>query len=266
MSQAAVVTLCISAALMAGGCKSKFKLVDHVLFQPSDNLESVKVTLVFTDRIQTSVSGAFTVGDYGYLFVNPFTPTQAFEVGFSLDTDIVNDQHYVQLQPTEVFPNGIPMGLGYGLVQVQSPTPISSKFDLYGYVDVLHQSWLGAAAIFSFINDQYFPNDLAVSQVFLRDDEGNPGVIASVFGPSVDHAGNVKRAGGIALLANVKQLLAEGKLGSPGHPASYRPEATMPLVTGSRAGEYRGNVKKLRGLESSLIRAFNSQNAPALLQ
>lgn len=266
LSQVLVVTLSLSAALVASGCRGKLKLIDHVTFQPSDNLESVKVKLVFTDRIQTSLSGAFTVGDYGYLFVNPFTPTQAFEVGFSLDTDIVNDQHYVQLEPTEVFPNGIPMGLGHGLVQIQSPQPISSKFDLYGYVDVLHQSWLGTAAIFNFINDQYFPNELAVSQIFMRDEDGKPGVIASVFGPSVDASGNVKRAGGIAVLANVRQLLGKGLLGSSGHPVTLRPEATLPMVTGPRAAEYRGNYKKLRALESSLVRAFNSQNAPTSLQ
>jgi hypothetical protein len=260
LSKVAILAMSLSTAVLTSGCPGKFKLIDHVTFTPSDNLESVKVSLVFTNRIQTNVSGAFTVGDYGYLFVNPFTPTQPFEVGFSLDTDIVNDQHYAQLNPTEVFPNGLPIGLGYALVQIQAESPISSKFDLYGYVDVLHTSWLGTAAIFSFINDQYFPNDLSISQVFLRNGEGKPGVIASVFGPSVDNAGNMSRAGGIAVLANVRQLLEGGQL-RPGQSVTFYPEATMPMVTGGRAGEYRGNARKLRALESNLVRAFNSQAA-----
>jgi hypothetical protein len=255
--KAGVIVLSVTAALLAGGCRGKFKLIERVAFTPSQNLESVKVSLVFTPRIQTSISGAFAAGSYGYLFVNPYTSSQPFEVGFSLDTDIVNDQDYAQIAPTEVFPNGVPMGIGHALVQIQAADPVSSKFDLYGYVDVLERDWLGSAAIFSFINDQYFPNDLAISQVFLRNDEGKPGVIASVFGPTVDHAGGVKRAGGIALLANVRQLIAGGYL-KPGRTVSYRPEATLPLVTGARAGEYHGNYRKLRALESQLVRAFNS--------
>ena len=205
------------------------------------------MSLVFANTIQTTRCRVPVVGDYGYLFVDPYTPAQNFEVGFSLDTAIVNDQQYVHLAPTEVFPDGTPIGVGYGLVQVQAASPVSSKFDLYGYVDVLHRSWLGAAAIFSFLNnDQYFPSGLNISQVFLRDSAGDPGVIATVFGPTVDISGHTTRAGGIAVLANFKQLLASGSLGRPGHPAFLRPEATLPRVEGRRAGEYRGKPAKLQ--------------------
>lgn len=263
LARFAVVALVANAALLAGGCRGGFKLIDSVVFEPSATLESVKVSLLFTQRIQTNLSGAFTVGEYGYIFVNPYTPTAPFEVGFALDTDIVNNQDYAQIDPTEVFPNGVPMGIGHPLVQIKSPNPVSSKFDLYGYVDVLEKDWLGSAAIFNFINDQYFPNGLTISQVFARDDEGNPGVIASVFGPTFGGSGQVARAGGIALLANVRQLLDEGKLGSPGHPVRYYAEK-FPIVSGPRAAEFQGRYKKLRAVESNLVRAFNAQQAQPL--
>lgn len=257
-AQWAVVVLSVFSAAIASGCNPTFNLIDHVSFQPSANLESVRVSLVFANTIETNLSGSFTIGDYGFLFVNPYTPSEPFEVGFSLDTNIVNDQNYVKLTPTEVLPNGLPIGISYGLAQIQGETPVSSQFDLYGYVDVLHQSWLGAAALFGFINNQYFPNGLSISQVFLRNAAGAPGVIASVFGPTVDGAGKVIRAGGIAVFANVKQLIASGAVGASARRVTYRPEP-IPFVSGPRAAEYEGRYTKLRGLEANLVRAFNQK-------
>lgn len=259
LARVGVIVLSFGAAVFAGGCNSNFNLIDHVSVQPSSDLSSVNVTLVFTNNIQTSLSGSFDVGDYGYLFVNPYAPAEPFEVGFQLETSIFNDQNYVHLTPTAVLPNGLPIGAGVPLVQIQAASPISSQFDLYGYVDVLHASWLGAAAIFSFINDQYFPNGLSISQVFLRDSAGDPGVIASVFGPTVDSTGTMTRAGGIALFANVRQLINGNAIGANARPiTTYRPEL-LPIVSGPRAAEYEGNYTKLRAVEASLVRAFNSK-------
>lgn len=251
------IALSIGTAALVSGCNVNLNLIDHVVFTPSSNLETVTVGLVFTNTIQTTLSGSYEIGDYGYLFVDPYTPAAPFELGFTLNTNIVNDQNYVKLTPTEVLPNGLPIGLTYALVQIQDEHPISSAFDLYGYVDVLHQSWLGAAAMFSFINNQYFPNGLSISEVFLRDSAGNPGVIASVFGPVVNASGTMTQAGGIALFANVKQLITEGVTSPSAKPLILRPEA-MPILAGPRAAEYNGQYTKLRGLESNLVRAFNT--------
>src|SRR5262249_7527647 len=104
---------------------------------------------------------------------------------------------------------GLPIGVAYALAEIRGHNPISSKFDLYGYVDVLHTSWLGVAAMLSFIDPKYFPPGLSVSQVFIRDDQGNPGIIRSVFGPNLNKDGTIARAGGIALFANVRQLISQ---------------------------------------------------------
>jgi hypothetical protein len=248
--------LAVTASVFVGGCrKGDFNLVDHIVFEPSNNLETVKVSLVFTQNITTNLAAGFLIKDYGLLFINPHTQTSPFEIGFALNTNIVNDQDYIKLTPTEVLPNGIPIGIDYALAEVRSPTPINPKFDIYGYVDVLHQAWLGAAAIFGFIDNQNFPDGLSISQVFLRDTQGRPGVIASVFGPSTSADGSVKRAGGIALFANVKQLLAGQRL-KPGYKLILRPELN-PYLGGPRAVEYERDYRELRRLELNLVRGFN---------
>ncbi len=255
LKRLSVGILALGAAAASGGCNGNVSIIDHVAFQPSADLQTVSLSLVFANTIQTNLAGSFTVADYGYLFVDPYTPTAPFEVGFALNTAIFNDQNYVKFTPTQQLPNGLPIGVGYALAQIQGASPISSQFDLYGYVDILHQSWLGTAAIFSFINNQYFPNGLSISQVFLRDSAGDPGVIASVFGPTVDGSGNMIRAGGIAVFANVRQLIANHVTTQP---LILRPEL-LPIVDGPRAPEYQGNYRKLRSLEANLIRAFNQK-------
>jgi hypothetical protein len=250
--------LLFASAFVTSGCKGVggLKLIDRVSFRPSPNLESVRVSLVFADTIKTNLTGGYPIKDYGSFFINPWTASEPFEVGFELNTNIVNDQDYIKLTPTEVLPNGVPIGLSYALVQVQAPHPISPMVDIYGYVDVLRQAWLGVAGIFGFINNTYVPEGLSVTQVFLRDANNKPGVIASVFGPSTGIDGTV-RPGGIALFANVKQLLSNHVMGE-GAPAetTLYPE-TYPLVAGPKADEYRGQYRKLQNLESGLANGFN---------
>lgn len=258
VSSSVLIGLGLAASALFSGCKTDFKLIDHVAFLPSDNLETVKVSLVFTENVKSDLAGGFMIKEYGYLFINPYTPAEHFEVGFSLNTSIVNDQEFVSLTPTEVLPNGMPIGLDHALAEVRSPSPINSKFDLFGYVDVLHGAWLGTAAIFSFMNDQYFPNGLTISQVFLRDAQGAPGVIATVFGPSLNNDGSIRRAGGISLFANVKQLIEHHALGPDARKVVLKPEPA-PYIAGPRAPEYQGNYGKLRKLELNLVRALNQK-------
>lgn len=258
LSSLAIVLVSFAAAIVSGGCNNPPSLIDHVSFQPSDNLETVRVSLVFAKNIQSDFSGAFTVKDYGYLFINPYTSQEPFEVGFALNTSIVNDQDYVKLTPTQVLPNGQPIGLDYALVQVQGAQPVSKQVDLFGYIDVLHASWIGTAAIFSFINDKYIPNGLSISQVFLRNAQGLPGIIASVFGPALNSDGTLKTNGGIALFANVRQLVDNHVMGPGAKPATFRPEL-LPTVSGTRAKEYDGQYHKLLKIQSDLIRGFNTK-------
>jgi hypothetical protein len=249
--RASLIALVAVTAISATACKGRTALIDHVTFEPSANLETIKVSLVFSNNVQTDLAGGFALKDYGYLFVNPFTTAAPFEVGFNLNTSIVSDQDYVSIQPTEVLPNGAPIGLDHALVEIKSPAPVSSKFDIYGYVDVSKQEWLGTAAIFSFINDKYFPNGLALNQSFLRDAQGIPSIMASVFGPSLSADGTVKRAGGIALFANVKRLIS-------GHQPTVIYANELPVAIGENAAQYQ-SPKAMMALENSLVRAFNSK-------
>jgi hypothetical protein len=257
LTQASVLALSgalvLGLSLAATGCKKEYKLIERVSFKPSSNLETIRVSLVFSKQVQSDLAGGFTIKDYGFLFINPFTPSEPFEIGFNLNTSIVNDQEYVAVTPTEFLPNGNPIGVGHPLVEVRGAQPISTKFDLYGYVDVSKLSWIGVAAMFSFLNDQYFPAGLTVSQAFLQNAQGAPGILASVFGPTLASDGTLKKAGGIALFANVKQLIAAGL--QEGQSLDLYPEQ-MPNVEGKNAAFYQGNVEALRTLEDGVLRAF----------
>ncbi len=253
--------LAIAVLVFSTGCKNGgLKLIDSITFKPSDDLEVVRISLVFSRNVKSDLAGAFSIKDYGFLFINPYNQTEPFEVGFSLNTRIVNDQDFVNLTPTQVLPNGLPIGgPDYALVQISSPTPISSKFDLFGYADVLRGDWLGVAAMFTFINDQYFPEGLSIGQTFMRNQQGDPGVIAKVFGPTLKVDGTLERAGGIAVFANVRQLIDKGLVGPNAKPRKFYPEQTMPLVEGPQSPKYRGNLKALQRIQNNLIRGFNQK-------
>jgi hypothetical protein len=250
--------LALGLALTGSACKSGPSLIQKVTFKPSDNLEVVRVSLVFSSSIQSDLAGGFSLKDYGYLFVNPYTPSQPFEIGFDLNTSIINDQDYIKLTPTEVLPNGIPIGLPNAVVEIRALNPISPKFDLYGYVDVLKLNWIGVATMFGFLDDRYFPAGLSLSQAFLRDQQGRPGMIASVFGPTVSGDGTLLRNGGIALFANVRQLIAQAGGHPPGQEQEFYPEGLVE-VAGQGAEELRAHPAKLQAIQSRLIEGF--QNA-----
>ena len=246
-----LVALTVSAGLL-GACNGPTvpSIIDHIAVTPSADLTSIQVALVFSNSIQTGLAGQFAIKDYGNLFMSPYSQTTPFEIGFSLNTAVFNDQQYVSVTPTNFLPNGMPIGVGTPMVQINADQPISSQFDLYGYVDVANKSWLGVAAIFNFINDQYFPNGLSVSSTFLPNAAGQPGVLATVFGPTVGSDGSMLRAGGIAIFANVRQLT--------GHRENLYPQGA-PIISGENAGYYRAHPKKLVKLQNRLIEQFNLQ-------
>lgn len=252
-----LIVALMAVCVFSTGCNKEDRLIDKVTFKPSDNLETIRVSLQFTKKVQADWAGGFALKHYGYIFVNPYTEAQPFEVGFDLNTAIVNEQDYVNITPTTVFPNGVPLGIDHALVQVQAETPIHPKFDLYAYVDVLKQQWLGLASIFSFLSDRYFPAGLSISQIFWRDPAGNPGIIGAAFGPKVRPDGSLERAGGIAVLANVRALLASGKL-QPGRAVTFEALGSIELK-GPAAPQYQGNTKALLKIEQNLINGLNEQ-------
>jgi len=255
-----LVVFIMSFSLFLSGCKQK-KLVEKVNVEIAQNLEVIRLSLIFSEHIQSTITGGFTIKDYGYLFLNPYTEDQPFEVGFDLNTSVFNDQDYVNIEPTTVLPNGVPIGLPYAVVELRGKDPISDKFDLYGYVDVLEWSWLGVATLFGFINDSYFPVGLSIQQVFMRDDDGAAAILASVFGPTLDGEGNLLRSGGIALFANVRYLI--DKLGSGrferGDSYEFYAEPNV-YVSGPAADEFKGDDAKVYHIEQDLINAFQASN------
>lgn len=247
----------LAAAVMAlaSACRRSDALIDQISVQPSSNLESVRIALVFNPRtVQSTLGGGFAIGEHGYLFLNPYSPPRAFEVGFELNTAIFGDPNYVDLQPTTVFPNGIPMRLPHAVVEVRPEQPIGKRFDVYAYVDVLHAQWLGSAVMLDFIDDRAFPPGLALSQVFRRDEQDRPTLMAAVFGPEVDSTGKITRSGGIAVLANVKSLLKQAE---PGRVKVYRAEKEV-VASGPEAKRYSGDLLRMHGLERNLIRGLNA--------
>ena len=98
--------------------------------------------------------------------------------------------------------------------------------------DVEKLSRLGAAAMFKFLNET-FPEGLLVSQVFKRNTQGQPSLYASVFGPLTGSDGKIRRNGGIAVFANVRELATGMKNGEK---RRYRPEHRL----------YYGGVTQLR--------------------
>src|SRR5580700_6089825 len=118
MKKIASVCALLSLVLVTAGCNPQ-ALISKVTVGISQNLETVTVTLMFAPQIQETLAGSIAIKDYGDIFVNPSTTTAPFEVGFALNTSIVNDQDYVHFTPTEVLPNGFPIGIGYPVVQVQ---------------------------------------------------------------------------------------------------------------------------------------------------
>jgi len=218
--------LIVAGMMLSLGCKGTTNsVIDHVTFKLGDNMESARVSVVFKDTVQSNMYGSFPLKDYGSIFVNPNIPgTQPLELGFELNTkDVMNDFEYAQITPTETLPNGLPMGLGYPIVEIRAAQPISDNFDLYGYVDVLHAKWLGAAAMFKVMNDGGIPAGMALSMGFNPDAEGKPGILTSIYGPVLDNSGAIIRNGGIIVLANVRQMMSKENL-SAGKEYKYYPK------------------------------------------
>lgn len=258
-----LTTAVLSLSFIASACNRPApQIIDKVKFVVSQDLKTVSVSLDFAKTIRTILDGDVAIKNYGSIFLKSYTPTTPFSLGFALNTDIFNDQDYVNLTPTETLPNGLPIGIGYPVVEIKGEQPISSKFDLYGYLDIGHQSWIGVSTLFSFIDATTFPAGLSVQKTFFPSPAGLPGAIVSVFGPVVDANGVVIRQGGIALYTNVKQLVQQ----YPPHSLLSEAERTVELypsdeisIEGANSAFYRSHPEKLLPYMNRMIKALNRQ-------
>lgn len=245
---------CAAAMSFAlAGCKKEdLKFIDRVKFDFSDNLELASFGLLFTDKVKSEFFGTFNVKDYGYVYLNPYTPTTPFEVGFNLYwTRIVNDTDYVKLQPTSYLPNGEPTGLN-PLVELKMGHSVSDKYDMLAYVDVKNHSWLGTALIIQALNTNLFPEGLTIRQVYQRDEANNPVIMGYAFGPTTNPDGSLKRAGGLALFANVRYL-AEHRL-----TGEFKADAKIQLE-GPAASYYEQHPSELLKLQSNVLNELNAR-------
>ncbi len=195
--------------LFINGCNVPSNhLIEQVNMEVSPNLETVTLTVSFTRNIQTDLLGDFSIGQYGNLFLHPSTLNTPFQIGFRLNTSIVNDQDLVRLTPVTTFPNGVnlPMLLDSALVQINLPNPAHAQFDIFAYVDVFKKQWLGNAVVLIFVDGE-FPQGLAISQGFFRGPDSQPAVYVSAFGPRLQN-GSVLVPGGLAVFGNIKRMTA----------------------------------------------------------
>lgn len=245
----ALVGLFVIAA--ASGCRQT--VIDHAAFSLSDDSQTLSVSLVFSESVQSTLSGVFPIKDYGAVFVTPYSETQPFTLGFSLKAAVLNDQDFISLNPTSYLPNGMPIGIEYPLIEIRAKKPVHPRFDLTGYIDLVAASWFGAAATFDFITDQVFPAGTAVSGVFAVDAQGRPALFADLFGPALNTDGTVKRPGGMALFANVKRLKAISD-SQGGGVIEIRPDKnTRYKIRGEHAAEYQGNPEALQELQRRFV-------------
>ena len=243
----------------AVGCGQK-GLIDHVTVTPSEDLSDVKISMFFRNNVQLALAGNIVIDKYGYFYMDPWTPTHSFEMGFDLKTAIMTDPGYIGLTPTMILPNGAPTGLPYAVVQISGQHPISPDFDLFGYLDIAHQAWLGVAGMFTIGNNSDFPAGLTITQVFLRDKTGHPTLFASVLGPNYNPDGTVKRQAGISLFANVKALVTQANAGST---IVLKPERKV-IVSGPAAMELPKRKTELFALERKLVEEANRAMLPKL--
>lgn len=214
--------LCVFSLVVfpgATGCGKS--LLADVGFAVEPNLETAKVQLNFSDRVQSDLGGSFDIvsngRNYGTIEVQPSTPSTPFNVGFRVNLDIVNDQDFAKLEPVLDLPSGQPIpvpNLNRAFAKVALKNEVSPKFDVYAYVDVVGKEWVGLALTLKFLNNKYFPAGLSVSKGFIKGRDGSNRTIGAVFGPKVDENGNLAVPGGIALFANVRGLLTDGRAGS----------------------------------------------------
>lgn len=248
--------LVLSASVSAlTGCNDDDKLIKEANIQFSEDLETVSIDLIFSNKIRFSFDQEFGLKQYGTIYIQGYDNSRPFQIGAILNTDVVRDNDFAQLNPTTTLPNGAPIGISTPVVEIIGTDPISGKFDLAGYIDVYTYSWLGVGAMFSFA-DNFIPRDLTLSNVFLKDANGAPTLIGHLFGAKIGEDGSIQRSSGMAIFANFRALVSEAvRRGS----FNFRVKPTDEiLISGADAHRYIGRPDRLRELQERFIEGLNS--------
>lgn len=246
------ILLPLFAAQLSGCGANRF--VDKVTIEPSQTLNTIRVALVFQRTVQTELQGMFAIRDYGYIFLNPYTETQPFEVGFLFNTDILDNNGLIGIEPTLFLPNGYPHPIGHPLVVLGEKEVEDGSIDSYGYVDVLERSWTGVAGVFMFMGKGNFPDGLVVTESFLEDSSSTPRAHAVLYGPSLDDDGTLVSHGGVALFANVRALMPQ--IQAKRRMTLHR---KAPLrIEGKDAEVYRAHPEKLFRYEQKLLKSLKN--------
>ncbi|MEW6057400.1 MAG: hypothetical protein AB1540_12380 [Bdellovibrionota bacterium] len=206
------IILVLTTVFLSAFSSCQHPLISDVSYEIAANLESIKFRLNFAPGVTTDIGGTFPVKDYGTIEVEPSTPETPFNVGFRLNTSIFNDQELLDLAPVTILPSGqpLPVALNRAMAQVKLKNEVDPNFDVYLYVDVLQREWLGLALTLKFINTKAFPPGLAVTRDFLQKN-GRAQAVGAAFGPRVDNQGKLVVPGGIAVFANVQELLSDAR-------------------------------------------------------
>lgn len=253
-----VVVLGVVSGLLGASCNGNpaKQYIEKATFKLSDDLQSARVALVFTDKVKAAFETDFAIKDYGSVFTLPFEEgKQAFSAGFDLNMGVVYDTSFAQLEPTSSLPNGLPLGLPNPVVAVPAGSVSGGAAQFLAYVDIKGLSWLGMATMIEAV-DANFPAGLSISQVFRRNKDGVPEVFGSFFGPTLNSDGTVAKAGGLAIFANVKALITSAKEQADGT-LELRPEAGLEL-SGPAAAYYRSHPVELSRVGKAYAEALSS--------
>lgn len=212
--------------ILAAGCNGggSNNVVDKVTFKYLPESNTAQVKMIFANTVQPVMAGQFFIENgYGTIFMTPFTQTQPFELGYEFNMNVLTDPLIGSMEKTDSLPNGINLGIGYPVVQIAPKDSSTDKFNMYGYVDVTNLKWMGASAMFKFMNDKNFPAGMAITNIFKLDNNKKPAIVAHVFGALLDNDGTLIRNGGIAVLANVRYLIDSNSGRAPGEEIVYTP-------------------------------------------
>ncbi|MGE4233572.1 MAG: hypothetical protein AB7F43_09615 [Bacteriovoracia bacterium] len=190
------------------GCEDP--IINNFQYSIPANLETLSVTAVFSDALDIDAGGTFPVLSFGQIEVYQKTSSNPFRVGFRLNLDVMNQLDQFIYKATTTMPSGMPFPnpiRNRALAEIEFAQSISKDIEPLLYIDLADngRQWLGAAALFPFI-DEGFPEGVTVSQGFLEDANKIPRAIVSVFGPKLQD-GKVVNPGGVAVFVNIVSLV-----------------------------------------------------------
>lgn len=206
IKNAFVLGTVLAASVVTTGCKDA--VIDGIAYKIEPNLETVRIQLNFAKTFQADIGGVYPIKHYGSIFLNPSTNTTPFNVGFDFNMNVVYDNDYVKMEPTDRLPGGQLLPLpadAQNRAMVRVDAYDSAKFTTAAYIDVLGKQWLGTAVSLKFIGKSW-PSGVVVFKHFL-----DSKVAAAFYGPKLNKDGSLANPGGVAIFANVRALIDSAK-------------------------------------------------------